>query len=118
MAEDDRPGNFIYFVSHPDTMDVPQLWRTLGTAVGKRVLLVPLPRWVLYVAMRVATAAAKVIPFRNQLDRKQYEQIVAPAFVCSSQALRDDLGWTPRYPLDDAVTHAAEGYRAAGLLKR
>ena len=64
--------------------------------------------------MRVATALAADFRFRNQLDTKQYKQMVAPGYVCTSAALRRDLGWQPRYALGDCIAHAAAGYRAAG----
>jgi hypothetical protein len=67
--------------------------------------------------MRVATATAAVLKFKNQLDGKQYAQMVAPAFVCSSASLRSELGWSPRHELADCLSHAAEGYRASGALR-
>ena len=54
--------------------------------------------------------------YKNQLDQKQYQQMVAPAFVCSSEAIRRELGWRPRHELADALKHAVSGYRAVGLL--
>ena len=70
-AEDERDGHYTYFVSHPDPTDIAELWRGLATAVGKGVLVVPVPRPVLYAAMRVATALSRVFGFTNQLDAKQ-----------------------------------------------
>ena len=82
--------------------------------VGKRVRV--LPRAALYAIMRVSTLGSGWFGYTNQLDRKQYQQMVAPAFVCSSDAIRRELAWSPRHDLSAALTHAAEGYRAAGLL--
>jgi nucleoside-diphosphate-sugar epimerase len=111
MARDPRPGSFVYFAGHPRAIDVRELWRELGRAVGSGVAVVPLPRWVLYVAMRLSTLASRLFGYRNQLDGKQYQQMTAPAFVCSSDAIRRDLGWTPRHDLGECLAYAAEGYR-------
>jgi dihydroflavonol-4-reductase len=116
MADDRRPGSHAYYASYPSPTDTRVLWRELSTAVGKRVLVVPLPTWTLYVAMRASTLAASVLRFKNQLDAKQYRQMVAPAFLCSSAALREDLGWEPLHDLAGCLSHAADGYRVAGLL--
>ena len=62
------------------------------------------------------TAAAALLGFRNQLDEKQYRQMRASGFVCSSQRLSDELGWSPQHALDDTLKWAVEGYRAAGQL--
>jgi nucleoside-diphosphate-sugar epimerase len=117
MADDRRAGSYCYYASHPSATDVRVLWRGLSTAVGRRVLVMPVPAWTLYVAMRVASAGAAVLRFKNQLDAKQYRQMVAPAFVCSSARLREDLGWRPKHELADCLAHAAQGYRVAGLLR-
>jgi dihydroflavonol-4-reductase len=117
MAADRRAGSFTYFTGHPTAMDIGELWRGLGRAVGKRVTVVPLPRWVLYLAMRFSTLGAAILRRKNQLDLKQYQQMTAPAFVCSSDRLNRDLGWSARYGLEQCLVNAACGYRAAALLR-
>ncbi|HEX2670388.1 MAG TPA: NAD-dependent epimerase/dehydratase family protein [Polyangiaceae bacterium] len=117
MAEDPRPGSFTYFASHPRATDVVELWHALGRAVGKEVLVVPCPKWLLYFAMRLSTAMAALFGFKNQLDEKQYLQMAAPAFVCSSERLRTDLGWQPKFDLDECLAVASADYRAAGWLR-
>jgi dihydroflavonol-4-reductase len=116
MADDPRGGSFVYFTSHPDAMNVLVLWRELGRALDKRVIVMPIPRAIIYVAMLVATLLAKIFRFKNQLDKKQYDQMVAPAFVCSSEKLQSDLGWKPRHKFDEALSNAVGGYRQAGRL--
>jgi nucleoside-diphosphate-sugar epimerase len=117
MADDRRAGSYRYFVSYPEKTNVRELWTELGRAVGRGVSVVPIPRWGLYAAMKVATAGSALFRFKNQLDAKQYKQMVAPAFVCSSAALRRDLGWAPRHALAECLAHATEGYRASGALR-
>jgi nucleoside-diphosphate-sugar epimerase len=118
MANDQRAGHLTYYVSHPDAIDMHDLWRGLAAAVDRQVRVVPVPRPVLYAAMRVATIGAQVFGFHNQLDAKQYAQMAAPAFLCSSAALQRDLDWKPAHGLTEALAHAAEGYRHSGLLRR
>lgn len=117
MADDRRADSYCYYASHPSPTDVRALWRGLSAAVGRKVLVVPVPAWALYIAMRVATAGAALFRFKNQLDAKQYRQMVATAFVCSSARLREDLGWNPKHNLADCLTNAATGYRTAGSLR-
>ncbi|HEV3191481.1 MAG TPA: NAD(P)-dependent oxidoreductase [Polyangiaceae bacterium] len=117
MATDRRPGSFCYYASHPARTNVRELWRELARSLGRRVLVVPVPAWLLYALMRVSTAAAAVFRFRNRLDAKQYAQMTAPAFLCSSARLRAELGWAPKHDLADCIANAAHGYRAAGALR-
>jgi nucleoside-diphosphate-sugar epimerase len=116
MAGDRRPGSYRYFASHPDALNVLGLWSEVARAVERYVVVVPFPAWALYVAMRITTTLAALFGFRNQLDAKQYKQMVAPGFVCTSAALREELGWKPRYTLAECIAHAVDGYRAAGAL--
>ena len=67
--------------------------------------------------MQLSTVGARLLGRKNQLDLKQYRQMTAPAFVCSSDKLVRDLDWKPRYDLGECVDHAADGYRAAALLR-
>jgi nucleoside-diphosphate-sugar epimerase len=115
-ARDERPGSFRYFASHPESFHVPDLWRELESAIGRRVVVLPVPPPILYGLMLASTGLAAVFPFKNQLDAKQYAQMVAPAFVCSSAKLRAELGWQPKYDLAETISNAAAGYRAMGWL--
>ena len=117
MADDRRSGSYCYFASHPDRIDVRMLWRELARAVGRKVLVLPIPRPLLYLAMLASTFGAALFRYKNQLDAKQYAQMAAPAFLCSSARLREELGWAPRHGLADCLENAAEGYRAAGALQ-
>ena len=116
MADDQRRGSFVYFTGHPEPMNVAILWREIGRAMGKRVIVVPIPRAVIFAAMLVAMFFAKIFRFKNQLDKKQYDQMVAPAFVCSSEKLRSELGFMPQFSFGETLSNAVEGYRRAGWL--
>jgi nucleoside-diphosphate-sugar epimerase len=117
MAEDRRPQPSVYYVSHARPIDVHELWRELGHAVGCEVTVVPVPRWGLFAAMRASTLGARWFGYDNQLDAKQYAQLVASAFVCSSDLIRRELGWHARYDLAPALRHAADSYRRTAQLK-
>ena len=116
MSEDEREGHFTYYVSHPDATNLDRIWQGLGVAVGKKVRILPVPAPLLRAVVPVATWGSKLLGVTNQMDMKQYRQVTAPAFVCSSEALRSDLGWEARHGLQDALSNAAAGYRESGLL--
>jgi nucleoside-diphosphate-sugar epimerase len=117
LLGDDSTAHRTYFVSHPTPTTTTALWAALGEAAGRRgVLMAPIPQPVLYAAMRAMTALSKVFGFANQLDEKQYQQLTAPGFLCSSAALTTDFGWHARFDLPATLKRAAEGYRLAGWL--
>jgi nucleoside-diphosphate-sugar epimerase len=116
MAGDSSSQSRLYFVTAEEPMTNRSLLASIGRAMGRRFVVVPVPRVLLRVAMEAATAAARVIPFTNQLDRKQYEQMVAPGFVCTSERLTADTGWKATRSLDEATRVSVDGYRALGWL--
>jgi dihydroflavonol-4-reductase len=116
MANDTSNTHRCYFVSHPEPTDNVAMWGPLGEAVGKKVHVHRIPRGALWAAMKVASTVSPALGLHNQLDEKQYLQITAPAFVCSSAALSRDLGWTAKVSLAESFLKAVNGYRAAGML--
>jgi nucleoside-diphosphate-sugar epimerase len=116
MAGDTSTAHHTYFVSALEDTDSAALWEALSVAVGRRVRVVAVPKSVLHGASIVNTALSSVFGYLNQLDRKQYEQITAPAFLCSSEALQRAYGWVPRVTLAAALEKALAGYKEAGWL--
>lgn len=118
MSDDTREGHFTYYVSHPQATDLDAIWGAIGEALGKRVRVLPVPAAVLRAIVPVATLGSKLLGITNQMDMKQYRQVSAPAFLCSSAALTKDLGWRAQHGLADALRNAVAGYRASGALPR
>ena len=116
LVLDRSPEHHTFFVSYPRPTDNRTLWSTLGKVMGRKVVLLPVPRFVLYGLMLTMTGLSKVFRFKNQLDLKQYQQITAPAFVCSSAALTEQLDWRPRYDLEASISKTAKGFEKAGWL--
>jgi len=98
MATDETTARRVYFTTSETPITNRLLLKAAGRAVGRVPRFVPVPRFVLKTAMLAATAASRIIPFKNQLDRKQYEQMVAPSFVCTSARLTADTGWRRALP--------------------
>jgi nucleoside-diphosphate-sugar epimerase len=116
MADDTSDAHRTYFLAAREAMDTESLWHAMAEATGRRVRVVRVPRPLLRGASVASTGLSKVFGFTNQLDRKQVEQMVAPAFLCSSAALQAAHGWTPRVSLVSALTKAWTAYHADGWL--
>jgi nucleoside-diphosphate-sugar epimerase len=116
MMEDTSEAHRTYFLASREPMDSEILWRTMSEAIGRRIRILRVPRPALRAASFASTALSKVFGFTNQLDAKQVDQMSAPAFVCSSEALTQARGWTPRVSLHDSLAKAWRAYRADGWL--
>jgi len=116
MMTDTSGAHRTYFLAAREPMDTEILWRAMSEAIGRRVRVVRVPRPVLRGASVMSTALSRMFGFTNQLDAKQYDQMVAPAFLCSSAALQAAHGWTPRVSLVGSLAKAWAAYRADGWL--
>ena len=116
MADDTSTEHRTYFVSSDEDTDSARLWEAFSDVLGRRIRVLVVPRPALYGASLAGTALSKLFGFRNQLDRKQYDQLTAPAFICSSDALKRAHGWRPRLDLTASLRKALVGYRAEGWL--
>ena len=116
MMADTSDAHRTYFLAARDHMDTEILWRAMAEAIGRRVRVVRVPRQILRAASVASTALSKVFGFTNQLDEKQYDQMVAPAFLCSSDALQAAHAWTPRVSLVSSLAKAWTAYRTDGWL--
>lgn len=116
MALDEREGHRCYFVADKEPISIRGLWKCIGSALGKKVRIVPIPKAALWTTMKVGTGLSKYLGVHNQLDSKQYEQIVAKAWVCSSALLQKDLDWQPQVSVADGAQETARGYQELGWL--
>jgi nucleoside-diphosphate-sugar epimerase len=49
-------------------------------------------------------------------NREKAREILAPGWLCETEALRDDVGFTPEIPLAEGLARTAAWYRAEGWL--
>jgi len=115
MVEDDTNANRKFFVSHPDRASNVLIFKTLEKVMNTKVFLIPLPKFVLFGAMKASTLVSSVFGIKNQLDEKQYNQLLNH-FVCSGKALTTQLGWSPKHNLESSAKKAYEGYKAQGWI--
>jgi nucleoside-diphosphate-sugar epimerase len=116
MMDDESDAHRVYFLSANEQMDTELLWQAMAEATERRLRVIRVPRTVLCGAMWTTTGLSRVFGFHNQLDRKQYDQMVAPAFMCSSQALQSAHGWVPEVSLVSSLRKAWNAYRQDGWL--
>jgi nucleoside-diphosphate-sugar epimerase len=88
----------------------------VGRAVGRPVRCVTLPGPVVRIVLGAAGAAARAFGRTPLLDGDKANELLAPGWACSSEALRRDAGWAAEIPLDRGLAETAQAYREAGWL--
>lgn len=106
----------VYHAAHPETLSQAELARGIARAVGVRARLVRLPAPLVRAALHVAAAAARLSGRATLLSPAKAPELLAPAWTCSSQALRRDAGWVAAIPHERGLADTAAWYRQAGWL--
>lgn len=104
-----------YFVAHPRVVSWVELAAAMGRALGRRPLRVPLPS----PAFRLAGALSEVLGGARQagaLDRRRARDMVERAWTCDVEPALEELGWTPRYDLEEGLEDTVRWYREEGWL--
>ena len=105
-----------YHAGHPEPVAQRTLAEAVGRAVGRRVRCARLPAPLVRGVLGVAGAVARGLGRAPLLDGDKANEILAPGWVCSSEALRRDAGWVAEVPLDRGLAETARAYREAGWL--
>lgn len=105
-----------YHAAHDEVVTQRQLGTTLGRTLGRRVRFVRLPgpllRALLHAARPLARAAGRAaLPAPDKAN-----ELLAPAWRASSEALRRDAAWVAEVGLERGLAETARAYRSAGWL--
>jgi len=105
-----------YHAGHRDPVTQRALAEAVARAVGRAVRCLRLRAPLARGALTVAGAVARALGRAPLLDGDKANELLAPGWVCSSEALRRDAGWTAEIPLDRGLAETARAYREAGWL--
>jgi len=111
MSLDKSENHRLYFVTSEVAVTNRELVQEIGYALGKKLRILLLPKFVLKIAMVLSTGVATLFRKPNVFDNKQYRQITAPSFVCTSDLLTAETGWSAAIGLSDAIRMSVDGYR-------
>jgi len=105
-----------YHAAHPELVTQRQLVEAIGRAMGRRVLVAPIPKAIVRLALHALGLSARIAGRTTILDPAKAPELLAPAWTCSSLALERDAGWKAQVPLDTGVADTAAWYRREGWI--
>lgn len=110
------PLGGIYHIAHPEPATQRSVLEAIGSAVGRKPLMMPLPGWVLYPVCALRGLWARITGRPSIMNLSKVPEYRAPGWVCSTEAARTHLGFVARTPLEDGLQRAVEWYRREGWL--
>jgi nucleoside-diphosphate-sugar epimerase len=105
-----------YHAGHAEPVTQRALANAVGRAIGRRARCFTLPGPLVRALLGVAGTAARAAGRAPLLDGDKANELLAPGWSCSSEALRRDAGWAAEIPLDRGLADTARAYREAGWL--
>jgi nucleoside-diphosphate-sugar epimerase len=105
-----------YHAGHPEPVTQRALAEAVGRAVGRPVRCLRFPAPLVRAILGVAGGVGRALGRAPLLGGDKANELLAPGWVCSSEALRRDAGWTAEIPLDRGLAETARAHREAGWL--
>lgn len=114
--ERQRDGE-IFFVGHPLPVTAAELLERIRSVVGRRVLVIRVPRPVVRAAAVACDMAGRIAGRSLPLNRSRFAELSAEGFVCRVDGLHERLGVAAAIDLAKGLADTAAWYRKLGWLK-
>jgi nucleoside-diphosphate-sugar epimerase len=106
----------VYHVAEPRAYRWDEVAELFGAALGRRVRTVRIPTALITTAAAVSETTARALGRSTVFNREKARELLAPGWLCETDALRHEVGFTPRIGLADGLAQTAAWYRAEGWL--
>jgi len=106
----------IYHVAEAQPYAWGEIVNWLAQAVGRRVRAVRIPVWLVQTAAMLSEFGAATSGRATIFNREKAREILAPGWLCETEAAKRDLGFEGRIPLPVGLTGTAAWYRQHGWL--
>jgi nucleoside-diphosphate-sugar epimerase len=105
-----------YHAAHPEVVTQGAFVEAVARALGLTVRTVRVPAPLVRGALWTTGWMARLRGRATLLSPDKADELLAPAWTCSSAALARDAGWRAAIALEQGLRETAEWYQAAGWL--
>jgi nucleoside-diphosphate-sugar epimerase len=105
-----------YYVAAERTVMYGDLGRLVAQAVGRRVAVTPVPKFVFWMVGGMVEVLGRLRGRPGLLNLDKIREAMAPGWECSDEKLRRELGYLPGAKLEDRFVETARWYRENGWL--
>jgi dihydroflavonol-4-reductase len=116
LADSPRAVGEAYFVEAGTAVTLEHIQRVCAQALGVKPRSLKIPETGLRALAVVADGTAALLGRTLPLSRSLARQLLAPAFTCSAEKLRTQLGFKPAFTADASIARAAKWYLDQGWL--
>ncbi|MDO8665547.1 MAG: NAD-dependent epimerase/dehydratase family protein [Gemmatimonadales bacterium] len=106
----------VYHVAHSETVTAGQLALEVGRAVGRKPLVIPVPRLAVGALLILAGALRALVRRRSVVNLGKLDEFFASAWTFDVGRAERELGWRAAHGLGAGARETAAWYRAEGWL--
>lgn len=106
----------VYHIAEPRAYGWEEVGRLVGEAVGRRVRVMRVPAGLISGLAAVSETAAGLVGRSSIFNRDKARELLAPGWLCETDAARADMDYTTEIPLADGLRATARWYREQGWL--
>ena len=106
----------VYHIAESRAYLWPDVARLVAKGVGRKARQVTVPGAVLLAAGAVSEAVGRLIGRPSIFSRDKARELLAPGWLCETEAARRDLGFEAEVPLERGLAETAAWYREHGWL--
>jgi nucleoside-diphosphate-sugar epimerase len=105
-----------YFTNHPEIVTTRDLVRLIGSTMGRRVRVVPVPRLFAQLALGAAGGVAGLLNRKTILRADKANEFFQAAWTADPAPLMGDTGWQPAHDAARGLAETWKWYRESGWL--
>jgi dihydroflavonol-4-reductase len=106
----------IYHTAEPRAYAWREVLKLVADAVGRSGRMVAVPAGLIRAAAAVSEGASRAMGRAGIFTRDKARELLAPAWLCETEAAKQDLDFVARTPLAGGLRETAAWYRAYGWL--
>jgi len=106
-------GGTYHVAAEPPCTDA-EFMQEIASQLRCRPLRLPIPRSALYLACVIQEILSRMTGRPNILSRQKLPELLAPGWVCTTDRIRNDLGFTASTSLREGITQTLDWYRMEG----
>ena len=106
----------VYHIAEPRAYLWADVARLVAKAVGRKARLVTVPAGLIAAAGAVSEGVGRLMGRPSIFSRDKARELLAPGWLCETEAARRDLGFEAAIPLERGLAETAVWYREHGWL--
>jgi len=106
----------VYHIAEPRAYQWEEVAELFGRALARRVRILRVPGALITTAAMISETTARMMGGSTVFNREKARELLAPSWLCETDRMSEEIGFTPQISLAEGLAETAAWYRAEGWL--